>query len=175
LAQVAAERPASESAAGRSLELRADPIARRLARVALGDERGPRLEHERLDLVRRAADHRRDLGMAQIAEFEQDEGSALVLRQACEVGRELAQLRAPPDVLGEAVEAQFDRVRREFAVAARREHRAAAVARYRVQPRADAVGRPPVTQCTVGAQECLLQRILAVVAAAEHVAADGEQ
>jgi hypothetical protein len=175
LAEVAAKRPASKRAARRHLELCADLVARRLACSTLGDERGPRLEDERLDLLRCAPDHRRDLGMAQIPELEQDKGAALVLGQAGEVGDELAQVGAPADVVGEAVAARLDRVQRQVAVAARREHRAAAVARDREQPRPDGLGRSPVAQRAVSADERLLERVLAVLAAGERMAAEGEQ
>jgi len=113
--------------------------------------------------------------MAQIPQLGQDERAALVLGEAAEVGHELAQVGTPADVVGEAVERRLDRVRRQRVVAACREHRAAAVARDCEQPRPDAVGRSSVTQRAVGADEGLLQRVLAVLAAAERAPAEDEQ
>ena len=54
----------------------------------------------------------RDLRMAQIAELEEHQRLALVVGQTPEVGHELAQLGTPPDVVGEAIEAELEVVDR---------------------------------------------------------------
>ena len=56
-----------------------------------------------------------------------------------------------------------------------REHREAAVAGDGEQPRAQLVGRALGDQRAVGAQEGLLERVLALVLGAEHVPAEAEQ
>ena len=71
-----------------------------------------------LTLRRRAAEHGGDLRLAEAAQLEQHERLALVVGQQAEVGDQLAQLGAAPDVLGEAVEAPLDLLHRHGCVAA---------------------------------------------------------
>ena len=92
-----------------------------------------------------------------------------------EVGHELAQVGAAADVVGQAVERDLDVVGRHRGRAAGREQREAAVAGDREQPRADRVRHPAVEQRPVRAQERLLERVLAVLAVADHVPAEREQ
>ena len=113
--------------------------------------------------------------MAEVAELEEHERAALVLRQAREVGDQLAQVGAAADVVGQAVERGLDLVDRHGGVAARGEQRAAAVAGDREQPRPHRVGHTARLQRAVRAHEGLLERVLAVLAVADHVAAEGEQ
>ena len=120
-------------------------------------------------------ERRADLGVAEVAELRHHERFPLLLGQAPEVGHQLAQLSAPPDLLGEVVEPALGQLGRHCRVPARGEHRAAAVARDREQPRAHHVRRAAGAQRAVRAQERLLQRLLAVLAVAEHVAAEREQ
>ena len=60
-------------------------------------------------------------------------------------------------------------------VPARGEHRAAAVARDREQPGPHGRGRRGLAKSAIRAQERLLQRVLAVLAVAEHVPAERQQ
>ena len=175
LAHVAAQRSPPQHAAARHGELLADGLARQRARVALGDQRRPRLEDERLDLRRRAPEHARDLRLARPAQLEQDERLALLVGQAREVAHQLPQVGAARDVLGEAVEAGLVVLGRGGGLAPRRQRRQAAVAGDREQPRPHRVRRRLVAQRAVRPQEGLLEHVLGVVEAAEHVAAEGQQ
>ena len=116
-----------------------------------------------------------DLRMAEIAQLEQHQRAALVLGQPGEVGDQLAQVGAAPDVLGQAVVRRLELVGGDRGVAARGQQRAAAVAGDREQPRPHGVGRPAVAQRAMRAQERLLERVLTVLAVADHVAAEREQ
>ena len=98
--QVAAQRAAAQLAAARGRELLADVLARRLARVAVGDQPGARLVHERLDLGRRHVDHRGDLGMGEVADLGEHERGALVVGQPRDVAQQRAQVRALLDAGG---------------------------------------------------------------------------
>ena len=108
-------------------------------------------------------------------ELGEHERLALVVGQPRQVAQQLAQLGAALDVRGQPVERRLEILGRERGLAPGREHGEAAVARDRVEPRAHPVGRAPAGQRAVGADERLLQRVLAVLAVAEHVAAEGEQ
>ena len=121
------------------------------------------------------AEHRADVAVVEVTELSEHERGPLLLRQPAEVGDQLAQLGAAADLLGEVVEARLADLRRHRGLAPRGQHRAAAVARDREQPRAQHLRRAPVAQRLVRAQEGLLQRLLAVLAVAEHVAAEREQ
>ena len=92
-----------------------------------------------------------------------------------EVGDQLAQVGAAADVVGEPVERRLELVDGDGGVAARGQQRAAAVAGDREQPRPHRVGHAAGAQRAVGAQEGLLERVLAVLAVADHVAAEREQ
>jgi hypothetical protein len=169
LPQVTAQRCAAQHVAGRRLEQLADLRARDAAGVAVGDQRLACLEHERLHLLRSASEHRGDLAVAQVAQLRQHEGGPLILGQPRQIGHQLAQLGAPPDLLGQVVESVLRQLGWHGVVPSRRQHRAAAVARDREQPRPHRRWRAPAAQRAMRAQERLLQRLLAVLAAAEHV------
>ena len=175
LAKVAAQRAAAQQAAARNRELLTDGLAGSRARVALGDQRRARLEDERLHLRGRDRQDARDLRLTRPAELEQHERLALVLRQAREVVQQLAQIGAAPDILGEAVEAGLEVLGHHRGLASRRQHGATAIAGDGEQPRPHRVGRRLAAQRAVSAQEGLLQRVLAVLVAAEHVAAERQQ
>jgi hypothetical protein len=100
---VAAQRSAAQDAAACDLELFTDLLAGSTPRVALGDQRRARLKDEGLDLAGATSDRRCDLRMAQIAQLEEHQRLALVVRQLPEVGHELPQLSTPPDVVGEVI------------------------------------------------------------------------
>ena len=117
----------------------------------------------------------RDLAVAEIAHLEQDERAALILGQPREVGHQLAQVGAAHDVVGQAVEGGLEIVDGDGGVAPRRQQRAAAVTGDREQPWPHGVGHAAGAERAVRAQEGLLKGVLAVLAVADHVAAEGEQ
>ena len=105
------------------------------------------------------------------AELEQHQRGALVLGQPAEVGDQLAQVGAPHRRRPRARRTTARRPRSETAAAAPRgQHRLAAVAGDREQPRADRSGHLAGAQRAVGAQERLLERVLAVLGVARACA-----
>jgi hypothetical protein len=113
--------------------------------------------------------------VAQAAQLRLHERVALVGGQRAQIGHERAQLGPPVHVLREAVPARLGLLAGGGGVAARREDREAAVAGDGEQPRPHSIGRRAPLERLVGAQEGLLQRVLAVLAVAEQVAAEGEE
>ena len=174
-AEVAAQRATAQGAAAGDREFLADRRAGGGAGVAFGHQLGSSLEDEGLDLAGRHVDRLGDLRLREAAQLEQHERRALVLGQAPEVADELAQVGAQLDAVGQSVEGWRDVVQRHRDRLARGQHRQAAVAGDRVQPWPDRVGDLAGTQRPVGAQEGLLERVLAVFGRPEHVAAEGQQ
>ena len=115
-------------------DLLADLLARRLARLAAGRERRPRLEHQRLHLLPRHVQHERDLVVGDGPELGQHERGALLLGQARDVAEQVAHVLAPLR-LGREVLGGRRLVVAQRALAAGAQHREAAVAGDRVEPR----------------------------------------
>jgi hypothetical protein len=86
VAQVASKVGVPKCAAERG-ELRADLGTRGFAGRAVGGERGPGLEHERLDLLPLTAEDPCDLLVGEVAELGEDERGALIMRQPRDVGQ----------------------------------------------------------------------------------------
>ena len=123
---------------GDGRELLADLGAWRLARRARAQQRLARLEDEGLDLLPAHAEDGRDLLVGLVAELEEDQRGALVIGQALQLGHQLAQVGAPLDVGGHALDrpgAVRDRVDGDLGAACT-QRRQAPVAGDRVQPRA---------------------------------------
>ena len=100
---VAAQRAAPQRRAGERRELEPDFSAGRVARIARGDQRSARLEHQRSDLGRVHLQHLGDLGVTERLELRQHQCRALRLRQLAEVGHQLAQLLTALDLLRESL------------------------------------------------------------------------
>jgi hypothetical protein len=175
--QVAAQQAAPQVPSARDLELLANLDASRVARLSLGEKVRPRLKDERLHLLRRAVDHACDLLLRKAAQLGQQECGALVLGQLGHVGEQLTQFGALLDFHGEAVDT--DALELLLAVGDRvspgAEHRPAAVACDREQPRAWLVWSLTAQHRAVSADERLLKRVLAVFPVAEHVTAERQQ
>ena len=177
---MAAQRSAPQGAAAQGRELLADVGARRLAGGAPADQRFAGLEHERLHLVPAHAEDLGDVVLGVIAELEEHERRALLVGQAAEVADERPQVRALLDLGGEAAGGDGARPPRAVLVegelvAPRPQHRQAAVARDRVEPGLDVLGRAVALEGAVGRQEGVLERVLGLLAGAEQVPAEGEQ
>jgi hypothetical protein len=170
---VAAQLGPPQRSAAQVRELLADVRARRLARLPAGDQRRPRLEHERLHLLAAALEHRRDLVMGHVAELRQDECRALVLRQRRHVAQQSAQVVPALDrggeVLGRRVGHLADRL-----PPAGPQRREAAVAGDRVQPRPQLDRLVGPDELAEGREERVLDRVLGLLDGAEHVAAEGK-
>ena len=113
--------------------------------------------------------------MGEVADLREHERGALVVGQARDVAEQLAQVGALLDAGAEALGRGLELLDGHGRGLAGREHREAAVAGDGEQPRAQLVGRALGDQGAVGAQEGLLERVLALVLGAEHVAAEAEQ
>jgi hypothetical protein len=151
--------------------------ARRVARRACAQQRLTRLEHESLDLLPAHAEDRRDLLVGLVSELEEDEGGPLVVRQALQLRHQLAQLGAPLDLGGRALDgARARRDRFDAGVGPARAQRGqAAVAGDRVQPRAQLDGPGAAAQGPVRRHEAVLQGVLGLLAVPQHVSAEREQ
>jgi hypothetical protein len=172
-AQVPAQRGAPQRTGAQALELGADLRARRVARLAAGDQRAAALEDERLHLVARHAQHGADLVVRAGAELGEHERGALVLGQAGEVGQQVAQVLAALDgareVLGRRLVGRGERV-----LAAPAQQREAAVAGDRVEPRAQVDGLVGADEVAVRRHEGVLDGVLGLLGRAQHVAAEPE-
>jgi hypothetical protein len=105
------------------------------------------------------------------------ESGTLVVGQLAQVLDDLAQLGANLDLQRQAVECavlELEAVDVDL-VAPGAQRGEAAVASDRVQPRAQVDVRIAPAQRAVGRGEAVLERVLGLVAAAEHVPAEGEQ
>jgi hypothetical protein len=171
---VAAQRGALESGAARRRELLADLDARRLAGAAPARERLARLEDQRLHLLAPHAEDLGDLVVAVVAELEEHERRALLLGEAFEVGQQAAQLGAAVDVGGQAVGGGVTVVEGDL-LAPRAQDRQAAVARDGVEPGPEADRPIAGAQRAIGGHEGVLQRVLRLLVAGQHVPAEGEQ
>src|SRR5262249_46563811 len=98
VAQVATQRCTPQRGAAKGRQLLANLCTRRLARVSAGDERGARLESERLDLLARAAEKLGDLLVRNAAELGEHERGALVVRQPSDVGQDRSELLTRDDL-----------------------------------------------------------------------------
>jgi hypothetical protein len=145
--------------------------------VARAHQRLARLEHERLDLLAAHPEHRSDLRVGLVAELEEDQRRALVVGQALQLVHQLAQVGAELD-LGrhplERSEVGRQPVGRDLHTL-RAMDRQAAVARDRVEPGAQLDVAHAGAQRAVGRGEAVLQGVLGLLAAAEHLSAEGEQ
>ena len=150
----------------------------RAPRVAVRDQARARLEDQRLDLGRRAPDHLwRSPGGSRSPSSARTSAPRWSSGSPARSPTQLAQVRAPLHLVGEPVEARLDvlerRAARRAARRARVRQRLRAIAKshgpHAVRARARRAQRP------VRAHERLLQRVLAVLAVAQHVAAEREQ
>ena len=132
-AQVPAKIGSAQSATALGRELLADLGAVGLARVAACYERLTGLEHQRLDLLPRNAEHLADLFVAEGIDLGEHERRALVLGQAAHVDDQIAQVLAALHLCGEALGSRLVELGGGL-LAARAQDRVAAVARDREQP-----------------------------------------
>ncbi len=149
-----------------------DLLAAGAARVAAFDQPGSRPEDEPLHLGHLTAERLSHVGVGKAAQFREDERGALVLRKLLEICHELAQVGAPLHLIVEPFGAWAQGLFR--LLAARPEHRQAAVAGDRVEPRPEpdlAVVAQKVPMCGC---ESVLNGVLALVARPEHVSAERE-
>ena len=135
------------------------------------------LENEGLDLVATDSEHARDLLVRLVAEFEQHKRGALIGGQPLNVLDDLAQLlsareQARGTIDRGTVSAHPVAVRN---LAAGAQLRQAAVARDRVQPRPQRTVAPTAAKRLVCRHERQLQRVLAPLAASQHVHTEAEQ
>ena len=155
-------------------QARADLRARTIAGLPPPDESLARLEDQRLHLLLAHTENGRDLGLRVVAELEQHERGALIERQPVHVLQQLAELLAPLQLLGWAVERRTicrDSVELDH-VPASPQLRQAAVAGDRVQPWPQREAAIPVAQREIGGHECQLQRVLSAIATSEHLRAE---
>ena len=148
-----------------------------LPRRAAAHQPLPRLEDQRLDVLASHVEHARDLGVRVVPELEQHERSALVVRQPLDVLDEFPQLLAACDQARRTVELRTlddDRVAAGV-LANRAQLREAAIARDRVEPRAQRVGAPTAAERLVRRGERQLQRVLSPFTTPQHVHAEAEQ
>ena len=174
LAQVSPQRAAPQGAAARASSCPRISSHGGCARVALGDQRRARLEDERLDLPGRI-DRR-----AAISVWLRSPSS---IGPAPRAGPRATRRDPPPARAGRRGAARpppgrRSRSRPRRSARRRRGGRRAACGsgcgRSRTATAAP-VRQPAVAQRAMGAQERLLERVLAVLAVAEHVAAEREQ
>jgi hypothetical protein len=161
---------AVQGAAAKRGQLLPDLRAARVPCLGAMGKRRPRLIDESLHLRRCASDRLGDLGLVQSPQLKQQQGHALILRQAPQIAEQLAQLVAALDLLGESLSGGLERVCRALASGAKR--RQAAIASDRVEPRAGMGRRGPRVSLLVGGQKRLLCRVLGVLLTAEHVTAE---
>ena len=165
---------AAQRATAQSGELPADLGAWGLTGLAPGDEAAAGAEHERLHLLRLAAEHLARLGVRQGTQLGEQQRGALVARQAAEITKEVAQLGALLDLIGQPAGGQVGGQR--LMLAARAEHREAAIARNRVQP---GLERQPAhlapLQVPERRGEGLLYGVLGLFRGAEHMATESQQ
>ena len=163
-------RKAAPVAVASSTRMSSQGVAR-ASRLAASDVRA---EHERLHLLPWTVEHGRDPRVVERTELGEQERRPLVLRQAGEVGEQLAQILAPPPTVaarpvGRGLR-QLDRdVRTSCA-----QQRQAAVAGDREQPRTQVDRLLAAHQTAKGRQERVLDGVLGLLARAEHVAAEAE-
>ena len=113
--------------------------------------------------------------MGEVAHLGEHERRTLIVGQPGDVGQQIAQVLALLDTGGEAVGRGLELLDGHGRGLAGREDRETAVAGDREQPGAQLLRGALGEQGAVGAQEGLLQRVLALVLGAEHVAAEAEQ
>ncbi len=158
--------------AARRGQLRPHLAAGQVARLAPSGQRRARLVDQRAHLVAPASDHLGDLGVVEVIELGEHERHALVVGQAGDVGQQVAQVAAPLDLLGEPGAGRVKLPRRQLAACP--QHGQAAVAGGGVQPGARVLQRFAVHQLPVDGGERVLQRVLGLLARAEHVPAERE-
>jgi hypothetical protein len=173
LVQVATQRSSAERRAAHRPQLQADLVAVGLASGARGHERLAGLEDEGLDLGPRHLERERDLVVAESSELCHDQRGALVGREPAQVDDQVPQLLAPLD---DDRRLLADAVRRlgHGDLAASAEQGVAAVARDRVQPRAQVNRLLAAHDPVIGGEERVLERVLSLVAVAQEVGAEAE-
>jgi hypothetical protein len=174
---VAARDTAPGDATGVGGELLADLDAWGRTRVAGAHQRLARLEDERLDLLTSHPEHGSDLRMRLVAELEEHQRGALVVGEALQLVDQLAQVGAELDLRRhplEGADVGHQPVGGDLR-ALRAQGREAAVASDRVEPRAQIDVARPGAQRAIGRGEAVLQGVLRLLAAAEHLSAEGEQ
>jgi hypothetical protein len=114
-----------------------------------------------------------DLLVAERVHLGQHERGALFVGQAPEVDDQVAEILPALDLrdkaLGDRLGELADRL-----LAARAQHRVAAVARDREQPRAQVDRLLGGDEIVISGEEGLLDGVLGLLGAAEHVAAEGQ-
>src|SRR5829696_424828 len=172
-AQVVAKLVAAKRSAAERRELLADLAARRLARGAALDQGAARAEREPLHAAHLAAEDLGDFGVPESSRLGEQQRGALLLGQLADIGQQLAQLRAALHVLAEAGRRQLVELRRMLT--ARAQHRYAAIARDRVQPRLERdIALITALKVLVCRGEGVLHRVLRLLAESDHVAAERE-
>jgi hypothetical protein len=177
-AQVAPQGPPEQCRAASACQLGTNLLTIQFACHALVHERGPSLKDERLDLLGLAAQHLGDLYVREVTQLEEHERGALAIWKRRQPRHQLAQFLSLPDdvceALGRGGEGLDSILVQARALPTGAEHRYAAVAPDRVQPRAqfDLLARRD--EIAMGCDESLLRRVLPVLARAEHVTAEGE-
>jgi hypothetical protein len=170
--EVLAERAAPKRAASGGGELFANVGARRLAGVAVFDQRRPRLEHERLHLHRVTSHDGADVRVRQVAELGEHQRRALLLGKLAHVVKKLAQVGALLDFLGEPGRGNVLQLARPLAAGAK--DREALVAGDRVEPGLELELARVRAHRVVCGDEGLLDGILRLVGRAEQVPAEGQ-
>ena len=172
-----AHNAASRGFPARVREALADLRTGGLASAAPSEEPLAGLENEGLDLVATDSEHARDLLVRPVAEFKQHKRGALIGGQPLHVLDDLAQLLSAREQARGTIDrgtVSADPVAvRNLAAGAQLRH--AAVARDRVQPRPQRTVAPTAAKRLVCRHERQLQRVLAPLAASQHVHTEAEQ
>jgi hypothetical protein len=120
---------------------------------------------------------RRDLVVGQVTELEQDERGALVVGEPPQIVHQLAQVGSALNLLGQPIRdaAAVLRAVEADVLAARAQHRQAAIARDRVQPGPELDAAVAGAQRRVGRPEALLERVLGLLPAGQQLMAERQQ
>ena len=166
------QRAAPERAAAERGDLLADLHTRDLLRGAALDQRGPRLEHERLHLQHVAPHDLGDLRVREVPELGEDERRALIPGQRGDVGEETSELVPLEDGVRQAGRRDIHEL--AGLLVTRPQRGQAAVAGDGVQPRLELdrlVARDEIAVC---GHEGLLDCVLGLDLRPEHVPAERE-
>ena len=118
----------------------------------------------------------RDLLVREVAQLGEHQRRALVVGQPGDIAEDLAEVLATLDVGGRgAGRTRLAHVVECDLVPPRAKHRQAAVPGDRVQPRLELHAPVALTQMAVGGDEHVLERVLGLLARAQHVLAEAEQ
>ena len=169
--QVVAQPAPAKRAAAQVRQLLAYLRARSLARVTALDQPAASAEHERLHARDLAAEHACHLGVRQARRLGEQQGGPLLLRELAQVAEQLAQLGPACDLLVEPLGGELHELR--GLLATRAQHRQAAVARDRVEPRLERqLALTVALKVIEGRRKRVLDGVLGLLRRAEHVAAE---